>query len=250
MEIINLEKDILIYRFLPEKTSIIGINIYVILNGKEAVIIDTGYRRHFLQVLKDLKAKEITISKVILTHFHPDHIGGLPRVDNADIIGSIFARDTLKKYVKNYQIYLPTIVVVDKMEIQFGRHFFKLVSNKGHSIDGLLIVLNEKYLFVGDDVICNNEGAKVLPFCSEKNVSNHVNSLKAIIALLGKKVLLPSHGLPIEQDEDILNDLISRLTYLYYLLEHPASSYEAFFKATNVSFMGSDWHTLNQIKEV
>ncbi len=240
MELIRLEKDILIYRFLPEKTSIIGTNIYVILNGNEAVLIDTGYRRQFLQVSADLSEKGIIIKQVILTHFHPDHIGGILRVKNANIIGSVYAGDTLKNYVENYQEYLPKTVVEDEMKITFGRHNFFLKINQGHSVDGLLIELNHQYLFVGDEIITNHEGKKVLPFPSLGNVDAHINSLKLIIASLGNKIVLPSHGLPLKSDEIILNDIVARLTYLYYLKENKNASYLDFFKETKISFVTSD----------
>ncbi|MCK5388299.1 MAG: MBL fold metallo-hydrolase [Candidatus Izimaplasma sp.] len=250
MKIITLEKDVLVYQFEPENGGFLGLNIFVIINELECTIIDTGFRRHFLQVQKDLEEKGIVITNVILTHFHPDHIGGLPRVKEATIFGSIFAQYTLKKYVEDYQNYLPNITVVDKKKIEFGRHKFLLEINSGHSKDGLLITLNDKYVFVGDDIICDNEGAPSIPYCSEKNPEANINSIKKIIAKLGNTIILPTHGLPMEGEDRIMKDLISRLTYLHYISEFRNASYEDFFKETNVSFLGRDWHVLNQIEEV
>ena len=250
MNIINLEKDIHIYQFPPEKDKFLGLNIFMIRNGDECIIIDTGFRRHFLQVAKDLEEKGLKISKVILTHFHPDHIGGIPRAKGADIIGSIYAQDNLKKYVEDYQNYLPTIVVVDNKEIKFGRHTFKMELNSGHSKDGLLITLNDKYLFVGDDVISDNNGNASIPFCSEKDVNDHIRSINKIISVVGKKHLLPTHGKVLDNIEDIMKDLIPRLTYLHYINENRDATYEDFYKETNISFLGRDWHVLNQINEV
>ena len=248
--IITIEKDIFIYQFGPEKDKFLGLNIFMIKNGDECVLIDTGFRRHFVQVSKDLKEKGIKISKVILTHFHPDHIGGIPRAIGADIIGSIYAEDNLKKYVEDYQNYLPTIVVEDQKEIKFGRHTFKMQLNSGHSKDGLLIALNDKYLFVGDDVIADNLGNASIPFCSEKVIDDHIHSIKKIMSELGNKYLLPTHGKLLDNKEDILKDLIPRLTYLHYINENREATYEQFSKETNISFLGRDWHVLNQINEV
>ena len=250
MNIITLEKDILVYQFAPEEGGFLGLNSFVIINELECIIIDTGFRRHFLQVQKDLKEKGIKISKVILTHFHPDHIGGLPRVKGAEIIGSIFAQDTLKRYVEDYKNYLPTIVVVDKKKLEFGRHKFHLEINSGHSKDGLLITLNDKYLFVGDDIICDNKGNASIPYCSEKNPQANIDSIKRIMSKLGNKVVLPTHGKPMDNEDDIIKDLISRLTYLHYINENRDASYDDFYQETSVSFLGRDWHVLNQIEEV
>jgi len=250
MNIITLEKDILVYQFDPEEGGHIGVNIFVILNDKECVVIDTGFRRHFLQVQKDLNKKEIIIKKVILTHFHPDHIGGIPRIKNAEIIGSIFAQDTLKKYVKGYQNYLPNIVVVDNKKIKFGNHTFLLEVNSGHSKDGLLITLNDKYIFVGDDIICDNLGVSSIPYCPENNPMANINSLNIIMSKLGNKVILPTHGKPLDNEENIIKDIKSRLTYFHFINVNKNATYEDFYKATNINFLGRDWHILNQIKEV
>ncbi|MCK5762435.1 MAG: MBL fold metallo-hydrolase, partial [Candidatus Izimaplasma sp.] len=145
MKIIALEKGVSIYQFEHGEKNFLGSNVFVIQDGNECILVDTGFRKHFLQVQDDLTEKGITIKKVILTHFHPDHIGGLTQVKNADIIGSIFAQDTLKKYIRDYQNYLPNIVVIDQMKIKFGKHNFLIELNSGHSKDGLLITLNDKY---------------------------------------------------------------------------------------------------------
>ena len=206
MNIISLEKDIFIYQFSPEKDRFLGMNIFMIQNGDECILIDTGFRRHFVQVAKDLKDKDIKISKIILTHFHPDHISGIPKAIGADIIGSIYAQDNLKKYVEDYQNYLPTIVVVDKKIIKFGRHIIKMQLNSGHSKDGLLITLNDKYLFVGDDVISDNNGNASIPFCSEKDVAAHISSIKKIMEVVVDKQLIPTHGKVLNKKDDIIKD--------------------------------------------
>ncbi len=250
MNIIKLEENIFVYQFGPEEGKFLGVNIFMIQSDNECTLIDTGFRRHFLQVKKDLDEKGIKISKVILTHFHPDHIGGLPRVKDADIIGSVFAKSTLMKYVEDYQNYLPTFLVGDKTEIEFGKHTFVLELNGGHSKDGLLITLNDKYIFVGDDVISDNSGNASIPYCSDKDVNAHINSINNIISRLGNKQILPSHGKVLDNDEDIMSDLIKRSTYLHYIKENRNASYEDFNNETNISFLGRDWHVLNQIEEV
>ncbi len=249
MRIIELEKDILLYQFKPDdKDGFLGLNIFVVINGNECTVVETGFKRHFIQVLKNLKEKDITISNVIQTHFHPDHIGGIPLVEKAKIYGSIFAQDTLKKYVERYNKYLPTNVVVDKTKLQFGRHKFEMEVNTGHSKDGLLITLNDKYIFVGDEIILDNKGNASIPYCSEKDPQAHINSINKIMSRIKINVtVLPTHGSPLVDEDHIINDLVKRLTYLHFINENRTASYDDFVKATNVRFLGRDWHILNQI---
>ncbi len=201
-------------------------------------------------MLDDLHKRDITVSKVIQTHFHPDHVGGLPLLKGVEIIGSIYARDTLKTYIKDYVQYLPTIVVLDKKSIKFGRHTFDLELNSGHSIDGLLITLNNKYMFVGDDIILDNNSNASIPFCSLGDAVAHINSISKILSRIKGKTILPTHGSKLDGRDTIIKDLINRLTYLHFIKENSNASYEEFHKETNISFLGRDWHVLNKIEEV
>ena len=251
MKIIELESDILVYQFTPDiKNSAIGLNIFVVVNNNECIVIETGYKEFLLEVLEDLKNRGISVSKVIQTHFHPDHIGGLPLIKGVEIIGSIYAQSTLKTYTKDFVQYFPTVVVVDHKTFKFGRHTFNLELNKGHSIDGLLITLNNKYMFVGDDIILDNNGNASIPFCSLGDTQAHINSLNKILSKVSDKTILPTHGSPLVGKDIIITDLINRLTYLHFIKENTKASYEDFHNETNISFVGRDWHVLKKIEEV
>ncbi|MCX7170141.1 MAG: MBL fold metallo-hydrolase [Proteobacteria bacterium] len=61
-----------------------AVNGYLINTGKHLVLVDTGAAKHFgptlgfmLQNLKAAGYKPAQVDTVILTHLHPDHIGGL-----------------------------------------------------------------------------------------------------------------------------------------------------------------------------
>ena len=54
------------------------------------------------QKIKDyIDSKGYSLKQIIISHFHNDHIGGIPSLRHLPIHGSIFARDTLAKYKSN-----------------------------------------------------------------------------------------------------------------------------------------------------
>ena len=53
-------------------------NVYVVINGKELTLIDTGLPRNakkILNYIQELGYQPSDISTIILTHFHLDHVG-------------------------------------------------------------------------------------------------------------------------------------------------------------------------------
>ena len=60
-----------------------GTNTYLIGTGRERILLDTGDGRdEYLPVLEQALARDggITIQEIVLTHGHPDHIGGAASV--------------------------------------------------------------------------------------------------------------------------------------------------------------------------
>jgi len=66
--------------FNPGPKTLSGNNIYLVGCSKKRILIDTGEpdNDRFLDCLKTtLKDEKAKISKILLTHFHPDHVGGV-----------------------------------------------------------------------------------------------------------------------------------------------------------------------------
>lgn len=59
-----------------------GTNTYIVGTGKRRLIIDTGGgESEWAELIRStLKAMDITLSHVLLTHWHGDHTGGVPNL--------------------------------------------------------------------------------------------------------------------------------------------------------------------------
>lgn len=250
MEKINLDKDIVLYRFEKALGHFVGLNTIVIEYYNEALLIDTGYEENFLQIKADLDSRNIKIVGVVVSHFHPDHIGGLKHIKDAQIYGSIFAKHSLEKFNDKYDHLLPNNVVVDKKVIKFGNHVIKLERNIGHSKDGILITIDDDFLYVGDDMVFSHDGRALIPFCADQIVSNHILSIKKIHNQFRGKIIIPTHGKIIKDQDAIDTDLKNRLIYLNYITEHPNCSFSDVIEDTGIKFIGMKSHVYNINKEV
>ena len=237
MERIKIEKDIYLYRFEKALGHFIGLNTVVIENGNEVLLIDTGYEENFIELKKDLDERGLIITHVLVSHFHPDHIGGLKYLRDAKIYGSVYAKHSLEKYNDLFDHLLPNNKVVDKKILEFGDHTLILDKNIGHSKDGMLITIDNKYLYVGDDMVFSHKGKALIPFCADQVVDNHVLSIKKI------------HNEYYDQ-ELIKEDLKNRLIYLNYIIEYPKCTFNDFIEDTGIRFIGMNSHDYNVNKEV
>lgn len=250
MEIIELEKDIYFYRFEKALGHFIGLNTIVIANGNEVLLIDTGYEVNFLEMKKDLDEKNMKISGVVVSHFHPDHIGGLKYLKDTPIYGSVYAKNSLEKFNETYDQLLPNVIITEEKVIEFGNHTIKLEKNIGHSKDGILTTIDNKYLYVGDDLVYSHNGKALIPFCADQIVENHVLSIKKIYNDYKGKIIIPTHGDIIRDQSQIEEDLKNRLIYLNYITEYPNCSFNDFITATGIKFIGEKSHDYNINKKV
>lgn len=249
MKLITLDKGLKVAHFNKEaKGEFVSYNIVLLKDGKKHLIVDTAFRRHFNQLFDYLDVRNKTITDCIVTHFHRDHIGGIPKLRNANIYGSEHSLTTLKKVFKeeSFELYKPTIFVKENTTIHFGEHKIEMIQNIGHSIDGLLVVIDNKYMIVGDDMIFDVENDPLLPFPSEKDIKAHINSLNKIKVLCHKDtVIIPAHGMIMNRPTMYQEDIDNRIKYLKYILRNKKKNEMDFEKETGIHFNAYKWYVGN-----
>jgi len=244
MIISKIEDSFYLYTFPPRKDDKFGYNIYAMIDENEALIVDTGFRNHIKLVEEDLENKNIKIKKVIISHFHLDHILGLKEINPEKIIGSNDYEKTLDVYVdsEKHHLFTPDIKVDKEMNLKFGHFKLKIQKFPGHAQCSLLININNKYLHIGDELMYTNQGEDLLPFVGKSVIKRHIESLEKL-KTYKNFIILPSHGKIIKEEEKIEKDINNRLCYLKAVdSKSEKISYEEAVVECNTEFHHPYWH--------
>ncbi|SER00979.1 Glyoxylase, beta-lactamase superfamily II [Lachnospiraceae bacterium NE2001] len=143
-------------------------NTYLIEGDSGSVLVDTGWAGTFQAFCSALGAagkKLQDIDYVLITHFHPDHMGiaqdiadhgpvitvldlQLPFVHSSD---AIFAKDARLCFLPIEDDRLNVITAENSREFLQGLGLSgEIINSPGHSDDSISLWLDEGYLFVGD----------------------------------------------------------------------------------------------------
>lgn len=134
----------------------VGFNSNVYIIGKNEIgIIDTGaspnYVTHILNVMQQFEFEKENVQKLILTHIHPDHTGGVP--------GFLESFDPMIYMHRADASYLfrqapPKLQILEGGEtIEIDKFSFDVIHTPGHSPGGIcLYEAGKKVLFSGDTV--------------------------------------------------------------------------------------------------
>lgn len=182
----------------PSKFTLQGTNTHLVGTGSERILIDTAeglsvWRERLERVLKEEGDGKVKITKVLLTHWHHDHVGGVD--DVRDLIGeegvevwkgtgsclgdeeeSEFEKDEKKTKTKIHKIKPNQTFSVP------GAHLTAIYT-PGHTSDHMSFFLREEdALFAGDNVL--GHGTAVF-----EDLKEYMESLERM-----QKVLLGSTG--------------------------------------------------------
>ena len=166
-------------------------NCYIIWDddSQECLVIDPGYEPE--RVLSAVKALDKTVSAILLTHGHFDHVGG---------VSHIFSEMDCDIYLCPEDCAMPEQMTAGPLRytnsyqegdtLQLAGLTLQVLQTPGHT-PGSVCLICEDSLFSGDTLFSGSCGRTDLPCGSWENLSR---SLARLRDLEGDYTVYPGHG--------------------------------------------------------
>lgn len=200
---------------------------YLLVFKEGAVLVDAGFNvtySQFLSKLNRLNVEIKSIKYVVLTHVHADHISYLQDLlknNDITVIAGVCAREKIligqdvikyfsskiSKFFSNLSTFLKItpakwkpfdldsfkIKTVDTTDSETLREFgLKLISLKGHTIDSIGIILDDRIAFVGDHLMSIYPAKHLVPLLIE-DLEGYKKSNEDLIGV-APKIIYMGHG--------------------------------------------------------
>jgi len=165
----------------------------------EAMVVDPGDEPD--KIIKFIEHRKLTVSRIVCTHAHFDHIGAVRRLKEktgAPVMihkgdADIYMRADKQGTLWGFHIEQPPepdIFVNDGDEIAVGRSRFKVLHTPGHSPGGICLY-GEGVIFTGDTIFAGSVGRTDFPGGS---VTDLKRSFSEIISMPPETRIFPGHG--------------------------------------------------------
>ncbi len=176
----------------------LDVNCYILVSGGEACVIDPGGDAE--RIIKEAQNCGAEIKKIILTHGHYDHIGGVKELSEKTKAKVYIHKDDeemLSDSEKNLNFLSEEkidfcsadVLLKGGEEIKVGDSTLKIYHTPGHSKGGISIAC-ENVLFSGDLLFKGSIGR-----FDFGNVRVELNSLKFLVKTFPKETIVyPGHG--------------------------------------------------------
>jgi ribonuclease/clavin/mitogillin len=181
-----------------------GTNTFIIGTGPRPVLLDTGHGvSAYLPLLERALRDECqarSLSEIVVTHAHPDHIGGI------DGVRQQFGRLPVRKKPWPGRDPIEDVHPIDDgAELAIEGATLRAVWTPGHARDHLCFYLvEERALFSGDVVL--GAGTTVIP--ADGDLGDYMASLHRLLGL-DIAVIYPAHGPAIHNPREKITSYIA-----------------------------------------
>lgn len=240
----ELDSGIVKYTFDPLPGKHFGNSVTALIHDNKALLIDAAYEDQALQVLEDMIMMGCNIEKIIISHFHDDHMQGLKVLPKATVYGSIHYKYTLDMWTEReeHKYFTPQELIKEEYSINFGEHNLTLIPFPGHSLCTMLTIINGKYVHIADELMFSEDNRPLLPSAEPNCIKRHIESLNKLKSY-NAYILIPGHGSEISGESKIEKEINNRIAYFSAILRNDNKiSYEEAVKECDCEFVHSEWH--------
>ena len=226
------------YRFDPRDNWVddgalsLGIASYALICGDQALVYDTGTTlAHGMAIRAHLDTLGIRHIRVILSHWHRDHVAGTAAFAGAEIIASAQTAAHLATHRADLEsdtrwppirpLVLPTTIYEEGLTLSLGPQRIDLVHVNIHSDDATVLWLPETRILLAGDTVEDT----VTYVSDPQHLATH------LIDLARLKALAPRHVLPCHGDPDVIASggygaglIDATLRYVTHLAANPTDT--------------------------
>ncbi|KAL7619962.1 hypothetical protein AAE478_010509 [Parahypoxylon ruwenzoriense] len=163
----------------PSKFTLQGTNTYLVGTGPSRLLIDTGEGRPswIAALTRTLEEEKATVQKALITHWHPDHTGGIKQLLEHSPQTAIHKHDPSEGQLD----------ILEGQKFQVEGATLTSIHTPGHATDHIVFVLQEEEaLFTGDNVL--GQGTAVF-----EDLDTYLRSLAKMEGLVSGQAY-PGHG--------------------------------------------------------
>lgn len=193
-----------------------------LITSNRLILIDTGTQPDAMDLIAEIEKtgyKASDIESIIITHTHPDHVGGLAHLK--EMSNAVIAAHELEAdYISKKKIYdgppgpesqQHPGTPIDKL-LKDGQTYdgFLVIHTPGHTPGHISLLDTELELLIAGDALKNDsEGLVPMPDMFTQNPYQHRQSIKKLNNY-DFKHLIVGHGHPVEYEaKEMLNTLVS-----------------------------------------
>uniref|UniRef100_A0A1B6GZG2 Beta-lactamase-like protein 2 homolog n=1 Tax=Cuerna arida TaxID=1464854 RepID=A0A1B6GZG2_9HEMI len=190
----------------PGVMTLQGTNTYLVGTGKRRILLDTGdadVPQYTEQLHKVLTKESCDIEQIVVSHWHHDHIGGVPdvlKLTKPDCKVWKFQQADDKGNVVESKI--PFECLTDGQILSTEGASLRVIHTPGHTTDHAVFTLEEEDVLFSADTILG-EGTAVF-----EDLLDYMKSLRKI-QKINPKVIYPGHGPVIEDPQKVINYYLS-----------------------------------------